>query len=202
MAERPRNWNVILYPESMPENWKTILEEMQVPIYVSPLHDKDTDLDGNPKKPHYHSVWAFSGHKSYKQVLDIVAPLGTQAIEPNKDLVGSLRYFCHMDSENKHKYSPRDVMTFGGADYLEAITSLSETKKTMGEIMVFIEKEDVRYYSDLAFYSRFYMPEWDACVNRQSVYWTSYLKSRTTKKQQGIYNNFNILIEGECQDDD
>lgn len=200
MAERPRNWNVILYPESLPDNWIELLDQMAVPIYVSPLHDKDVDLDGKKKKPHYHSVWCFGGHKSREQVLEMVAPLGTQVVEPNKDLGGSLRYFCHMDSVGKAKYDPHCVMCFGGADYLDGITCVSQNKKTMKEIMIFIEKEDVRYYSDLCFYASFYQPEWYALVNNQSVYWCSYLKSRTDKKQKSIYNNFSILIEGECNE--
>ena len=62
---RTRNWMILVYPESAPENWRDIISAEQVQWIESPLHDKDvfTELDekGNPehkagqtKKPHYH----------------------------------------------------------------------------------------------------------------------------------------------------
>lgn len=191
---------MILYPESLPENWEDIIEEMGVEVYVSPLHDKDKTPTGEKKKEHYHTLWCFDGHKSRDQVLDIANKLGSEVIEPNMDKGGYLRYMCHLDSDKKVHYDPHKVKCFGGADYLDGITCISQNKKTMKEIMIFIEKQDCRYYSDLCFFASFYQPEWFALVNNQSVYWTSYLKSRTDKIQKCVHNNFSILIEGECDD--
>ena len=50
MAEnRKRNWVFVLYPDSAPENWREQLREMLVPGFVSPLHDKDVNADGDRK---------------------------------------------------------------------------------------------------------------------------------------------------------
>lgn len=38
---RTRNFATIVYPESAPENWKSILENEIVPALISPLHDKE-----------------------------------------------------------------------------------------------------------------------------------------------------------------
>ena len=47
---RSRNWSWIIYPESAPENWRTILDESGEKWIESPLHDKDiNELTGEPK---------------------------------------------------------------------------------------------------------------------------------------------------------
>ena len=38
---KARNFTFIIYPESIPEDWKTCLEKLDVPMAISPLHDKD-----------------------------------------------------------------------------------------------------------------------------------------------------------------
>ena len=43
-----RCFGIMVYPESMPENWMEILEEYNIPMAVSPLHDRDgMSLKGN-----------------------------------------------------------------------------------------------------------------------------------------------------------
>ncbi|WP_312609620.1 Rep family protein, partial [Mammaliicoccus sciuri] len=66
---KARNFTFIIYPESIPEDWQSLLEKIDIPMAISPLHDKDEterkDLtedeqkiieDGGKvyKKPHYH----------------------------------------------------------------------------------------------------------------------------------------------------
>ena len=38
---RYRNWSWIVYPESAPENWRSLLDETGEKWIESPLHDKD-----------------------------------------------------------------------------------------------------------------------------------------------------------------
>lgn len=61
---RVRNFATVVYPESAPENWQDILSRHCVPAFISPLHDKDINPTGEPKKPHYHVVLMFEGKKS------------------------------------------------------------------------------------------------------------------------------------------
>ncbi|MEE5905358.1 Rep family protein, partial [Streptococcus pneumoniae] len=49
-----RDWTFLVYPESAPENWRTILDETFMRWVESPLHDKDVNADGEIKKPHWH----------------------------------------------------------------------------------------------------------------------------------------------------
>ena len=68
--ERKRflSWTCVIYPESMPENWREILGELMIPWAVSPLHDKDVNPNGEPKKPHRHLLLSFRTVKAYEQI--------------------------------------------------------------------------------------------------------------------------------------
>ena len=38
-SDRTRNWTVVLYPESAPENWRDILDALHIEWVESPLHE-------------------------------------------------------------------------------------------------------------------------------------------------------------------
>ena len=47
----------LLYPENLPDDWETRLRELDIPMAISPLHNKDIDNEmGGFKKPHYHGI--------------------------------------------------------------------------------------------------------------------------------------------------
>ena len=53
---KKRNWAFVLYPESAPADWKEQLQLSGLMGAISPLHDKDINPTGGPKKAHYHVV--------------------------------------------------------------------------------------------------------------------------------------------------
>ena len=61
--DKSRYFTFLLYPESIPEDWKSKLELIGVPIAISPFHDMDETPDDvirngkHYKKPHYHVVY-------------------------------------------------------------------------------------------------------------------------------------------------
>ena len=58
--ERYRNWSWIVYPESAPENWRTLLDETGEKWIESPLHDRDINETTNEiKKAHWHIIISF-----------------------------------------------------------------------------------------------------------------------------------------------
>ena len=62
--KRFRNFATVVYPESAPEGWQETLSEQFVPAFISPLHEKDINPTGEPKKPHYH-VLIRSGKRDF-----------------------------------------------------------------------------------------------------------------------------------------
>ena len=48
---RYRNFACVVYPESAPDNWQSILSDHHISAFISPLHDKDIDeITGRDKK--------------------------------------------------------------------------------------------------------------------------------------------------------
>ena len=45
--KRGRNWTIVVYLDSAPSNWESIIK--QEPVAISPLHDKDITEDGERK---------------------------------------------------------------------------------------------------------------------------------------------------------
>ena len=69
---RVRNFATVVYPESAPKDWQDILSRHCVPAFISPLHDKDTNPTGEPKKPHYHCIVYYENATTLKNVKENV----------------------------------------------------------------------------------------------------------------------------------
>ena len=67
-AGRTRNWTCVVYPESAPNNWRDFIDELHIEWVESPLHDRDFNADGEPKKPHWHVILLYDCVKTFEQV--------------------------------------------------------------------------------------------------------------------------------------
>lgn len=114
--KRTRNWAFIVYPDSAPPNWRDILDDSHVEWVESPLHDKDVNLDGEPKKPHFHCVVCFGGLKSWDQVIEFLQPLNCPIPQRVNNLKSAVRYFCHLDNPEKYQYPLSGIVGHGGID--------------------------------------------------------------------------------------
>ena len=175
---RVRNWAFVLYPESAPEDWRDILSGALVPGYVSPLHDADTNADGEPKKAHHHVMLLFTGKKSFEQVKEITDKLNAPRPEPCKDIRAYARYLCHLDNPEKAQYSPADVMNLGGADYMERIKSAADTDTALDEMMDWCLEQGCTSFFALSNYARKHRKDWFRVLNSQrTVFLVAWLKS-------------------------
>ena len=116
---RSHVWTFLVYPDSVNENWLFLLDSLHIPICVSPLHDKDFNPTGEPKKPHYHVVLDFGQNKKswdqVKSICDLVggvlAPMddegNCESKVPNKRTM--TRYLLHLDNPDKAQYSIDDI---------------------------------------------------------------------------------------------
>lgn len=148
-SERYRNFATELYPESCALDIVAAIDDLHVPGFLSPLHDRDFDKNQVPKKPHYHLLLMFPGKKSFDQVVELVRPLGAVGLEIVQSVSGYARYLCHIDNPEKAQYSPVLVRSFAGADYLDVISSEADKTKAFIALMDFTRKANIFYYSDL-----------------------------------------------------
>jgi hypothetical protein len=181
---RVRNFATVVYPESAPENWQDILSSHCVPAFISPLHDKDVNPTGEPKKPHYHVVIMFEGKKSIAQASDIFRTIGGVGCEVVKSLRGYARYLCHLDNPEKAQYDPVNVRCIA-SDYMGIIGLAVDKYKAIGEMQDFCEEYNVQSFFALSKYARAVRPDWHRILcDSGSVFMREYLKSRKWSLEQ------------------
>ena len=101
-AGRTRNFATVVYPESAPADWMERLDQHHIAALVSPLHDKDKNPSGEPKKAHYHVLLMFESPADYEsKVAPIFAEIGGVGRETVGSARGYARYLCHLDNPEK-----------------------------------------------------------------------------------------------------
>lgn len=180
--ERTRNWTIIVYADSAPDNWREILAGLHVPVFISPYHDRDVRANGEPKKPHWHVVLCFKGKKSIQQIQAISDQLsGTRVIWEEcavRDLDGMVRYLVHFDDADKAQYEIADIETYGGADVLSHFSTAADVDGTVGEMMDWCVEQGCYSFFRLANYARAERPDWFRVITTsRTVFLTNWLKS-------------------------
>lgn len=139
---RTRNFATVVYPDSAPADWKEKLDQLHVAAFISPLHDKDINPNGEPKKAHYHVLVMFEGPKDYdtqvKPIFDEIGAVGREIVNSAR---GYARYLCHLDNPEKAPYSPSEVVCMGGADYYGVVTLPTDDLKIITEIKKVLQRK-------------------------------------------------------------
>lgn len=150
---KKRNWAFVLYPESAPLDWKEQLQLSGITCAISPLHDKDIDPTGEPKKPHYHIILCFPGPTSYNVVSSITASYNATIPKALESVRGMYRYFTHKDNPDKYQYDEKEITLLNDFDVADVLNS-GEVFHIMKMIDVLIENLKLFEYSDLMKYLR------------------------------------------------
>lgn len=183
---RGRVWATIVYPESCPENWIQILDDLHIPACISPVHDKDIDdaemCDNGGeivyKKAHWHVLLLFDGMKSNAQVIKICNQFG--AIRPKQmdNIRATARYWCHMDHPWKAQYLPKDVVCLGGVNYDELTHSVSDYQLEIQNMRQYVRDNNILYMADFVDYCDFNREDWAYLLNtRYYQLMNAYIKS-------------------------
>jgi len=184
---KKRNWICAVYPESAPENWREILQQTGLQCAVSPLHDKDVEVDGvTPKKPHWHVILCYSGPTAYEPVKRVTDSLNAPPPQVLEQIKGYYRYLTHMDNPEKAQYNSADIIHINGfniRDYAEL--TKSEVTKLKRDITRFIEENDIREYSDLLVEldKNDWLDMWEVAANN-TIFADAYVRSRRHKLEK------------------
>ena len=153
--DRTRNWVMVAYPDSAPPDWREIIDALHTPWVESPLHDMDSDEQGELKKAHWHLLLLFAGKKSFAQVQAIADSINAARPEPCLSTRGTVRYFAHLDNPEKHQYDINGIVGHGGADLEDFLKSTTAEKhKLIGEILDHVIAEGVTHFVDLLAYAK------------------------------------------------
>lgn len=168
---KKRNWAFVAYPTKeqleklgscydgsdgygqLPDDWLEILRQTGLQCAISPLHDKDLDPTGKPKKPHYHIILCYAGPTSFNVVNSLCDSLFQPIPQALEQVRGYYRYLTHKDNPEKYQYSDEDIQTLNGfniSDFVELSKSeILEIKKKLQEL---IRTECIIEYSDFMDY--------------------------------------------------
>ena len=184
---RAKNWVFILYPESAPENWRSLLGEYHIQWIESPLHDKDTndDEEHTPKKPHYHIMLCFPSLKSYEQAKEVTDSLNCPIPQAVKSMVGQVRYFAHLDNPEKYQYNRADVVGHGGIDVQGIIDTGADKIQVLMEILTFIQVNRVYRFNTLVDFAMKNNQTWFRLLaNGYTRFVTEYLRDMYHEEQE------------------
>ena len=177
---RTRTWTFIIYPDSAPDNWRDILDDMHVEWIESPLHDSDLNATNEVKKTHWHILLIFSGVKAYEQVIELLEPLNCPSPQRCHNARALVRYMAHLDNPEKHQYKIEDIKAHGGVDLAEMLRPSSSERYTLiKEMFSFIKDNGIIEYQDLMDYAaEFRFDDWfPALCDNSSIVLVNYIKS-------------------------
>ena len=186
MAEKnvkKRNWAFVLYPESAPKDWREQLQQTGLQCAISPLHDKDINPTGEPKKPHYHVILCYAGPTAYNVVKALTnGRLGQTIPQPLEQVRGYYRYLTHEDNPEKAQYSKADIETLNGFDVRDFVDmTKSEVVRYKREVQVFIRDNKITEYGhlmDLLLDAGDAMADHYEVAANNTLFFTAYLTSR------------------------
>lgn len=144
-------WAAEVYPDSAPENWKEIIQISGLVAAISPLHDKDINATGEPKKPHWHLILCWEGPTTLNNARKFVmGKLNGPTPFELKSVRGMYNYFTHRDNPEKAQYDEKDIEhinNFCLSDFVEL--TRREVDLTMKKITKIIRDVGITEYSAL-----------------------------------------------------
>lgn len=142
---KARHFTFILYPESIPNDWKERLETLGICMAISPLHDKDkSTVEGQEfKKPHYHVLYIAKNPVTVESIrIKIKRCLGDKTVnhvEIIDNVQNAYLYLTHesRDAKRKNKYVyPRTDITLLNDFDIDRYVTLDDAQKKDLKILI------------------------------------------------------------------
>ena len=182
---KKRSWGAVIYPESAPEDWIEQLKLKGISFAISPLHDKDINPTGEPKKPHYHIVMCFPGPTTDTTVNQILKELNQPIAIALESVRGYYRYFTHKDNPEKYQYNENEIQLFNGFDVTDILNNF-EVFQCLKEIQNLIISNKIHEYADLMDFliKNDFMELWNVACSH-----TLFLNTYITSKRNKFYDS-------------
>jgi len=170
--EKARYFTFLLYPESIPEDWILKLELLDLPIAISPIHDKDiSTVEGQKfKKPHYHVIYVAKNPVTAHSVrMRIKRALGSESVAMVQIIKSSMEnmylYLTHESKDaiakNKHIYDKSNIKLLNNFDIDRYVALDVEEKEEMFNLVCeLIDDHDLANIRELRRFVKAYGPEY------------------------------------------
>lgn len=178
---KKREWTFVIYPESAPEDWRDIIRQRGLVAAASPLHDRDINADGTPKKPHHHIIVVYDGPTTYNNVLALSQGELKGTIPKVLDSPrGMYTYFTHEDNPEKAQYEKSKIEHFNNFNITDlCMLKASEIFEIKCRVLDLIDGNDLEEYADLISFLRAEKLKDELQVATESVFFfDKYLTSR------------------------
>lgn len=140
-----RHFVFVVYPESAPEDWIEQLTQTGLAFVVSPLHDKDVNPDGTPKKEHYHVIVSWGNSTTYRSARGLCDMLNCPIPQMLRKTTGMYRYLTHKDNPEKYQYKEQPKCYNGWVRPLDD----AEVATIKRDIWKMVYTEDCKEYGEL-----------------------------------------------------
>lgn len=140
-----RHFAYVVYPESAPADWIEQLKQTGLSFVVSPLHDKDINADGTPKKEHLHMIVSWGNTTTYRSARGLCDMLNCPMPQLLKNCNGMYRYLTHKDNPDKYQYSEQPKCYNGWVRPLDSV----DVSNLKAEIWQMVYTEDCQEYGEL-----------------------------------------------------
>lgn len=204
-GQRTRNWTAVFYVDDLPDDWQSIVDELRFRWIESPVHDKDLNADGTPKKPHVHTLLMFESVKTIEQVEDLLK--GAFGESDNGTIVGVakpqrvsdrgslVRYMAHLDNPEKYQYEVSEIVGHNGADPAELLRySATETREMIIAMEEYIEQNGIIELADFSRAIRYEHPEWHTLLATKMTYYFSHFIS-SVRHSQSVANLDELKVD-------
>ena len=188
---KKRNWAFVIYPESLPKDWKEQLYLSGLSIALSPLHDKDLDPTEEVKKPHYHVIVMYGNPTTYNNVKNFTDSLNGTIPIPLEQVKGYYRYLTHKDNPEKYQYNENEIELFNGFEMLDVIDlSATQILSYKMELVEFIIDNDIYEYFDLIVFIKDLPQHFKQVATTNTYFFNTFITSRRNKLKIETTNNF------------
>ncbi|VHA90111.1 Plasmid replication protein [Streptococcus pyogenes] len=144
--EKARYFTFLLYPESIPNDWELKLENLGVPIAVSPLHDRDkSNVEGQKyKKSHYHVIYIaknpVTADSVRKKIKLLLGEKSLAMVQVVLNVENTYLYLTHESKDaiakKKHVYDKADIKLINNFDIDRYVTLDVEEKAELFNVVV------------------------------------------------------------------
>lgn len=189
-----RHFWYVVYPESAPEDWVEQLKQTGLTFCVSPLHDKDINPDGTPKKPHYHVIVSWSNTTTYRSARALAETmLNCPRPQLLKNPTGAYRYHQHKDNPEKYQYQEQSKSYNGWVRPLDS----NEVTAIKAEIHKMIYLEDIQEYGELITVCGMRGPEYVDVAMGNTYYCERLCSSYRNNPIRGLMRFYDSLEDGD-----
>lgn len=184
-----------------PEHDADTFTEEDVRKWVASHTDKDTGRVseeaikagipqvGQQKKDHVHVLLCANGPMTAPYFADLISDFHeVTSFQKVNSVPSMIRYFAHMDSPEKHQYSPLQIHGFGGLDLSPIMkTSKVSNLTVLLDVLDYMMANDIRHYNKLV---KWALSTGDidtiSCVTGRASFFANYFKAQSDERREKL----------------